>query len=88
MTDHPDPELIFLTYQDTTPGTPGTPSLSQTSHLSLYEKSPRPAEYFNSVLIDASGKFAVVSCYAGKLKFLFLQNGDYQSDVDLSCVTD
>ena len=84
MMDHPDPELLFLTY-DVSPS--GFPSLCKVHHESLYQRSPRPAEYFNDVLVDSAGSLAVVSCYAGKLKFLLLKNGHYHSNVDLSCVT-
>jgi DNA damage-binding protein 1 len=83
MTDHPDPELIFLKYEtsDTEPR-----RLVRIKQLSLYERSPRPAEFYNNALVDPNGQLVVVSCYAGKLKFILLKNGNYHSDLDLSYV--
>ncbi|KAJ7242817.1 mono-functional DNA-alkylating methyl methanesulfonate N-term-domain-containing protein [Mycena haematopus] len=81
MLDHPEPELVFLTY------TGGT--LSTTKRLELVERNhnQRPAEFFNDVLVHPDGELALVSCYTGKLKVVALQNGNYKSDCDAS-ITD
>jgi DNA damage-binding protein 1 len=76
---HPDPELIFLSY---TESESGPAELQLTKQLSLYERTPRPAEFFNDVLVHPSGKLAVVSCYLGKLKIINLKAGRYQNDFD------
>jgi DNA damage-binding protein 1 len=80
MTDHPDPRLLFLAYAVTD----GAPTLCTTHELSLGERSSRPTEYFTDVLVDPSGRYAIVSAYAGKLKFLFFKGGTYKDSVDLS----
>jgi len=55
LTDHPDPELIFLSY--TTLHTEGkdVAELKTLHHLSLYERNARPAEFFNGMLLDPRG---------------------------------
>lgn len=80
MIDHPTPELIFLTYSVSSAGF----TLTTTKSLSLYERSPRQAEYLNDTLVDPSGRLAVVSCYTGKLKFILMNGGKYDRDFDLS----
>jgi DNA damage-binding protein 1 len=84
LTDHPDPELIFLSYTISHNGTRDVPELKTLHHLSLYERSARPAEFFNDILLDTSGVVLVVSCYAGKLKVVLLEGGRYESDFDVS----
>lgn len=83
MIAHPDPALIFLTYTDTESG---SAELVIRKQLSLYERSPRQAEFYNDILVHPSGKHAVVSCYAGKLKIINLKGGNYSEDFDVSCV--
>jgi hypothetical protein len=80
---HPDPELIFLSY---TESESGIGELITKKQLSLHERTPRPAEFFNDVLIHPSGKVAVVSCYTGKLKIVKFKAGNYQEDFDVSYV--
>lgn len=82
LTDHPDPELIFLSYslED------NIRELKTLHHLSLYERSARPAEFFTDVLLDPSGSVLVVSCYTGKLKVVVLDGGAYENDFDVTCV--
>lgn len=80
MLAHPDPELIFLSYAELETG---FTELQPTKQLSLYERTPRPAEFFNDILVHPSGKLAVVSCYAGKLKIINLKAGRYQDDFDI-----
>jgi DNA damage-binding protein 1 len=86
LTDHPDPELIFLSYTITQNGTRDVAELKTLHHLSLYERSARPAEFFNDMLLDPSGGVLVASCYAGKLKVVLLEGGSYQNDFDVSWV--
>jgi DNA damage-binding protein 1 len=83
MIAHPDPTLVFLTYLETESG---GGELVTRKQLSLYERTPRQAEFYNDVLIHPSGKLAVVSCYTGKLKIITLKGGNYSEDFDASCV--
>jgi DNA damage-binding protein 1 len=78
MIDHPNPELIFLTY------TGG--SLIMTYRLELFQRNQRPAEFFNDVIVHPAGKLAIVSCYTGKLKGIVLSAGNYKDEFDASCV--
>lgn len=86
MTDHPYPELIFLSYSVYQNGAGDVAELKTLHHLSLHERSTRTAEFFNDVLLDPSGSVAVISCYTGKLKVVLMSGGNYQSDFDISCV--
>lgn len=81
---HPDPELIFLSYAESEDG---VVELQPTHTLSLYERTPRPAEFFNDILVHPSGKLAVVSCYSGKLKIINLKAGRFQDEFDASWVS-
>ncbi|KAH6912768.1 mono-functional DNA-alkylating methyl methanesulfonate N-term-domain-containing protein [Coprinopsis sp. MPI-PUGE-AT-0042] len=81
MTSHPDPELVFFAYKELEDG---GAALSVTKSISLHERSPREAEFCNDLLIHPSGKLAVASCYAGKLKIIKLKAGDYVQDFDLA----
>ncbi|EGN98024.1 hypothetical protein SERLA73DRAFT_109335 [Serpula lacrymans var. lacrymans S7.3] len=82
LTDHPDPELIFLSYQASQSG--GL-DLIYTKHLSLLERGARFAEFFNNVLVDPTGRLAVVSPYTGKLKIVLITpEGTYDTDFDVS----
>ncbi len=83
MIAHPDPELIFFTYIDTADG---IGELVIKKQLPLYERAPRPAEFFNDVLVHPSGQLALASCYTGKLKIIRIKAGNYQDDFDVSCV--
>lgn len=83
MIAHPDPELIFFTYIDTEEG---NGELVVKKRLSLYERAPRQAEFFNDVLVHPSGHLALVSCYTGKLKIIRIKAGNFQDDSDVSCV--
>lgn len=86
LTDHPDPELIFLSYAISHSGTRDVPELKTLHSLSLYERSARPAEFFNDMLLDPTGSVLIISCYAGKLKVVMLESGGYENDFDVSCV--
>lgn len=83
MIAHPDPELIFFSYSE---AETGSGELMMRKQLSLYERTPHPAEFFNDVLVHPSGKLAVVCCYAGKLKIVLFNAGNYLRDFDVSCV--
>ncbi|KAG6878094.1 hypothetical protein C0993_012421 [Termitomyces sp. T159_Od127] len=76
---HPDPELIFLAYSENSYGS----QLTATKQLSLYERTPRSAEFFNDIVVHPSGKLAVASCYVGKLRIIKLKAGDYEEDFDV-----
>ncbi|KAG2145900.1 CPSF A subunit region-domain-containing protein [Suillus clintonianus] len=82
LTDHPEPELIFLSF---TVNGAGSTEINPTKYLSLSERSARPAEFCHTLLVDPSGGVAVVSAYTGKLKVVVLdQNGGYDRDFDAS----
>lgn len=81
MTDLPEPELIFMSFESSE-----VPTLKTTKALPLYERSVRPNEFFTGIILDGLGRCAVVSCYPGKLKFILLKNGTYESDFDSSYV--
>lgn len=82
LTDHPDPELVFLLF---TASKSGERTLSTTRHLALFERSARQAEFCHDVLVDPSGAIAVVSIYTGKLKIITLtEEGGYERDFDAS----
>ncbi|KAG6887255.1 hypothetical protein C0992_013155 [Termitomyces sp. T32_za158] len=76
---HPDPELVFLAYSENSYGS----QLTATKQLSLYERTPRPAEFFTDIVVHPSGKVAVVSCYVGKLRIVKLKAGNYEEDFDV-----
>ncbi|KAF9496184.1 hypothetical protein BDN71DRAFT_1415949 [Pleurotus eryngii] len=81
MLDHPDPELIFLSY---TESSAGTGELSVKKTMSLRARLPRPAEFCNDLLIDPTGKVLLVSSYVGRLKVVVLKNGMYGQDFDVT----
>ncbi|KAG1776175.1 CPSF A subunit region-domain-containing protein [Suillus placidus] len=82
LTDHPEPELIFLSF---TVNGAGLTGITVTKYLSLSERSARPAEFCHTLLVDPSGSVAVVSAYTGKLKVVVLDhNGGYDRDFDAS----
>ncbi|KAF9485871.1 hypothetical protein BDN70DRAFT_870784 [Pholiota conissans] len=82
MLTHPDPEFIILEYQETEDG---IAELIVKKQLSLFERLPRTAEFFTDFLIHPSGKLAVASYFAGKLKIIKLKGGNYTEDFDVSC---
>ncbi|KIJ17938.1 hypothetical protein PAXINDRAFT_72888 [Paxillus involutus ATCC 200175] len=84
LTDHPEPELVFLSF---TVSRSGNRVLKATKHLSLFERSARSAEFCHDVLVDPSGAIAVVSVYTGRLKVVILnEEGGYDRDFDASIV--
>ncbi|KAI9512431.1 CPSF A subunit region-domain-containing protein [Russula earlei] len=80
LTDHPEPRLIFFSYL--TPSSCG-PFLRAVKTLSLYYHHARPSEFLHSVLVDPSGKVALVNCYTGKIKVVELEDGLYVNDFDV-----
>lgn len=82
LTDHPDPELVFLLFTVSKSGEKG---LRSTKHLALSDRSARPTEFCHDVLVDPSGTIAVVSIYTGRLKVITLaEEGGYAKDFDTS----
>ncbi|KAH7926445.1 hypothetical protein BV22DRAFT_1118853 [Leucogyrophana mollusca] len=81
LTDHPEPQLIFVTLTISGSGPPEV----KTKFLSLFERSVRAAEFFNNVVVDPSAGIAVVSVYTGKLKIIVLdEEGGHAKDFDAS----
>ncbi|KAF9219239.1 hypothetical protein BS17DRAFT_431256 [Gyrodon lividus] len=82
LTDHPEPELVFLSF---TVNKHGETVLGVTKHLSLFERSARSAEFCHDVLVDPSGALAIASVYTGRLKVVILnEEGGYDRDFDAS----
>lgn len=81
MLTHPDPEFIILEYKESSTG---TAELVVKKQLSLLERLPRSAEFFNDFLIHPSGKLAITSCYAAKLKVIVLRAGNFAQEFDVS----
>ncbi|KAJ7695700.1 mono-functional DNA-alkylating methyl methanesulfonate N-term-domain-containing protein [Mycena rosella] len=83
MLDHPEPELIFLTYTESK-RTGGV--LNTTKRLELHggNMNQRPAEFFNDLIVHPDGKLAITSCFTGKLKGIVLHAGNYEDDFDAS----
>ena len=80
LTDHPDPELIFLSYVSSS----ASSKLEAKKHLSFVERSARPAEFFNDIAVSEDGTYAVVSVYTGKLKVIVFDRGEYHADFDVT----
>ncbi|KAI6039683.1 CPSF A subunit region-domain-containing protein [Pisolithus marmoratus] len=79
LTDHPEPELLFLSLTQS-----GT-VLTVTKRLSLFERSSRPAEFFHDVVVSPFGKYAVASVYTARLRIILLDaEGQYDRDFDAS----
>jgi DNA damage-binding protein 1 len=83
MLTHPDPEFIILGYSESEEA---SAQLIVQKSLSLFERLPRIAEFFTDFLVHPSGKLAIVSCYAGKLKVITLKAGNFQEEFDVSYV--
>lgn len=80
LTDHPDPRLVFLSYS--TPSS-GNPFLKPLKSLSLHHHNARTSEFLHTVLVDPSGRVAIVNCYTGKIKVVELEDGLYKNDFDV-----
>ncbi|KAK2459647.1 hypothetical protein APHAL10511_008292 [Amanita phalloides] len=81
MIAHPDPELVFFTYIESEDG---IGELIVKKQLPLYERAPRPAEFFNDIVVHPSGQLAIVSCYTSKLKVIRMKAGNFEDDFDAS----
>ncbi|EPQ54734.1 hypothetical protein GLOTRDRAFT_116530 [Gloeophyllum trabeum ATCC 11539] len=79
LTDHPAPRLYVLSLST---AASGQAELVVAHSLTLTERLARPQEFYCDVLVDPEGQVAVVSCYAGKLKVVEFDNGEYKSDFD------
>jgi DNA damage-binding protein 1 len=80
LTDHPDPRLVFLSYSIPSSGSPFLKTLKT---LSLHHHHARPSEFLHSILVDPSGRVAVVNGYTGKIKVVELDDGLYANDFDV-----
>lgn len=83
MITHPEPELVALEYSE---NEDRGGELTVKKQISLFERLPRVAEFFTNFIVHPSGRLAIVSCYAGKLKVVTFKGGNYQEDFDVSCV--
>lgn len=81
MITHPNPELIFLSYEEPTSG---KGRMVVQKKFPLVERSPRSSEFLNDFIVHPSGKVIIVNCYAGKLKVIMLKGGQYVEDFDVS----
>ncbi|KAL4064854.1 CPSF A subunit region-domain-containing protein [Scleroderma yunnanense] len=82
LTDHPEPELVFLSL--TLAGS-GVTDLTVNKRLSLFERNSRPAEFLHDVVVSHSGRYAVVSVYTARLLIILLDDeGQFEADVDVS----
>ncbi|THH31175.1 hypothetical protein EUX98_g3000 [Antrodiella citrinella] len=80
MTDHPDPRIIVLAYEKEN----GVSRLVDASSTSLHDRIARHAEFCNDVVVDPTGRIAVVSCYAGKLRILVFGEGVVEEEFDVT----
>lgn len=81
MITHPNPELLILSYRyDEAKGA----TLVVEKSISLYDRSPRLAEFLTDVIVHPSGKVAIASCYAGKLRVVTFKAGKFIDDFDVS----
>ena len=80
MTDHPNPNLVLMTYtmED------DVAALVETSSQSLADRAARQSEYVMDFAVDPSGKSVAVSCYTGKLKVVQIQKGELSDPFDVS----
>jgi len=81
MFTHPDPEILILSYEE---DQFRQGWLVVQKQIQLFEKPRRMSEFFTDCIIHPSGKLAIVSCYAGKLKVIGLRGGQYVEDFDVS----
>ncbi|KAI0308473.1 hypothetical protein OF83DRAFT_1180779 [Amylostereum chailletii] len=76
LTDHPEPQLIVLSYD------PGANTLDRDLHLNLTERNARVSEFFHDVAVSPLGDIAVVSCYSGKLRAVRLVGKSNANELD------
>lgn len=82
LTDHPHPQILVFHFQGPTADLRS--KLICEDVLSLYDRSARPAEFFNHCLVDRKGRIAVVNVYVGKIKVLELAEGKIKSSFDVA----
>ena len=82
MTNHPDVKIVLLTYGIEN----DIPALQSGGSHSLVDRAARQAEFVTDFQVDPTGQIAVVSCYAGKLKVIKLEDGELGQAFDVSCV--
>lgn len=82
LTDHPDSRLIVLTYSVDN-GSPSLVSKPDTT-ISLLDRNARHAEFFHDIVVDTSGRIAVINSYVGKLKVLMFDRGIVSDHFDVS----
>jgi len=80
LTDHPEPRLILFSYS--TPSS-ASPFLRTLKTLNLHHSHARPSEFLHTVMVDPSGRVAVVNCYTGKIRVVELDDGLYTNDFDV-----
>lgn len=83
MLAHPDPEVLFFSFEESVNG---QKQLVVNHTVLLQERGTRPAEFFNDLLIHPSGKVAIVHCFMGRIKVIQLKAGDYEQDSDAAYV--
>ncbi|KAF7297748.1 CPSF-A domain-containing protein [Mycena kentingensis (nom. inval.)] len=76
--DHPDPEVLLLTYND------GVLLLDKIIPLSEHNLTPPRAEFCDTLIVHPDGKLAIVHCFPGKVKCMRLEHGRYKADFDAS----
>ncbi|KAJ3744599.1 CPSF A subunit region-domain-containing protein [Lentinula detonsa] len=74
LLDHPDPEILILNYTETSERASGRLNIKH--QVPLDERGSRPAEFCLDAIVHPSGRFAVVSCYTGKLKVVMVESGE------------
>jgi len=79
MLAHPDPEVVFLSYNELPSG---HAELVVNKTLPLRERNMKPSEFLNDIFVHPSGKLAVVYCYAGRVSLVALERGTYQDHSD------
>lgn len=79
LTDHPDPKLILLKFDDSKE----IPELTDAWSESLFDRNGRHAEYVTDIIVHPAGRAAVVSCYTGKLRVLSFKAGQVDKNFDV-----
>ncbi|KAI0335819.1 hypothetical protein GY45DRAFT_705258 [Cubamyces sp. BRFM 1775] len=80
MTNHPDAKVVLMTYGVEN----DVPALQPGGSHSLVDRAARQAEFVTDFQVDPTGQIAVVSCYAGKLKVIKLEDGELGQAFDVS----
>ncbi|KIY70002.1 hypothetical protein CYLTODRAFT_488480 [Cylindrobasidium torrendii FP15055 ss-10] len=81
LLDHPDPELVFLTYKPTNEEGPAALQVSDTVDLTDATLSAKPSEYLaGELLVDPNGAFLLVHNVTSRIKFVELNDGLPEED--------